>query len=128
MMQLQNFNTLMNQSNEYARMTAGHMKDLDMSNLSNRESANPASLNNISRDSRNESKANLNTSKRNTSTRSTIIKDKSHQVSINEDIILVERIELSLNQITLNHNKICPFCSKSNICRDRFLLNPLSSH
>ena len=108
-------------------MTANHPKDLDMSNLSNRESANPASLNNISRDSRNESKVNLNSSKRNMSSRS-MNKDKNHQVSINEDISLVERIELSLNQITLNHNKICPFCSKSNIIASVYVVLIKPSH
>jgi hypothetical protein len=38
--------------------------------------------------------------------------NKSYQVTLNEDINLIERIEVALNQITMNHNKICPFCSK----------------
>lgn len=112
MMLPQNFNALMNQSNELARMTAGQ-KDLDVSGVSNRDTSMNQSLNNISRDSRNESKPNMNSSKRNTSSRSNV-KDKNYQVSINEDISLIERIEISLNQITANHNKICPFCSKCN--------------
>jgi len=110
MMQFQNFNTLMNQSNQnndFARMGVP-TKDLDTSNLSNRDSVNQ-SLTNISRDS---SRANLNSSKRNASSRANV-KDKNFQVSINDDISLIERIEVSLNQITMNHNKVCPFCSKS---------------
>lgn len=110
MMQPQNFNNLMNQSNDLARMAAAQ-KDLDVSGLSNRDNSMNQSLNNISRDSRTEPRQNLNSSKRNTSSRSNV-KDKNYQLRINEDIHLIERIEISLNQITANHNKICPFCSK----------------
>ena len=110
MMQPQNFNNLMNQSNDLARMAAAQ-KDLDVSGLSNRDNSMNQSLNNISRDSRTEPRPNLNSSKRNTSSRSNV-KDKNYQLRINEDIHLIERIEISLNQITANHNKICPFCSK----------------
>ena len=108
MIQLQHFNQLMNQSNQNNDFARGATRDLDTSNLSNRDSVNP-SLTNVSRDS---SRANINTSKRNTSSR-TNAKDKNYQVSINDDISLIERIEVWLNQITMNHNKVCPFCSKS---------------
>ena len=98
------FNTLLNQSNEFEglRNTVG---DLNTSNLSQN-----MSLNNISRDS------NTNTSSRkNTSSRANPKTSKNYQVTLNEDISLIERIEIMLNQITMNHNKTCPFCSKSTI-------------
>lgn len=98
------FNTLLNQSNDFdaLRNTVG---DLNTSNLSQN-----MSLNNISRDS------NTNTSNRkNTSSRANAKTSKNYQVTLNEDISLIERIEIMLNQITMNHNKTCPFCSKSTI-------------
>lgn len=117
LMQLQNFNAMIGQTNDFGARNSAP-KDLDTSNIS-RDSANH-SLTNISRDSRTESRANLNTSKRNTSSRANV-KDKNYQVTINEDINLIERIEIFLNLIAPNHNKICPFCSKSNFLSLSFL-------
>ncbi len=69
---------------------------------------------NMSRDSRNDSLMDLNTSnRRNTSSRANPKTSKNYQVTLNDDISLIERIEIVLNQITMNHNKTCPFCSKS---------------
>lgn len=72
-------------------------------------------LNNVSRDSRNGSRTDLSTSRRNNMSSKTNGKGgKNFQVAVNDDINLIERIEAALNQISLNHNKICPFCSKGN--------------
>jgi hypothetical protein len=40
-------------------------------------------------------------------------KNKNYQVQINDDIVLIERIEGVLNQITNNHNRVCPYSSRS---------------
>jgi len=54
-----------------------------------------------------------NTSERkNTSSKAAHLRNKNYQKVVNEDINLIERIETMLNQVTLNHNKVCPFCSK----------------
>ena len=111
-MKFQSFNNLLNQSNEFMMNKAS--QDLNTSNMSNKDSRK-MSMNNISRDSRNDSLVDLNTSnRRNTSSRTNPKTSKNYQVTLNEDISLIERIEILLNQITMNHNKTCPFCSKSN--------------
>jgi hypothetical protein len=40
-------------------------------------------------------------------------KNKNYQVQINDDIVLIERIEGVLSQITNNHNRVCPYSSRS---------------
>lgn len=108
-MRFQSFNSLLNQSNDFLMMNKGQA-DLNTSNMSNKDSRN-MSLNNLSRDS---GHIDLNTSnRRNTSSRAGGKTSKNYQVTLNEDISLIERIEIMLNQITMNHNKSCPFCSKS---------------
>ena len=104
-MRFQSFNSLLNQSNDFLMMNKGQ-GDLNTS----KDSRN-MSLNNLSRDS---GHMDLNTSnRRNTSSRANAKTSKNYQVTLNEDISLIERIEIMLNQITMNHNKSCPFCSKS---------------
>jgi len=108
-MRFQSFNSLLNQSNDFLMMNKGQGADLNTSNMSNKDSRN-MSLNNLSRDS---GHMDLNTSnRRNTSSRANAKTSKNYQVTLNEDISLIERIEIMLNQITMNHNKSCPFCSK----------------
>ena len=108
-MRFQSFNSLLNQSNDFLMMNKGQA-DLNTSNMSNKDSRN-MSLNNLSRDS---GHMDLNTSnRRNTSSRAGGKTSKNYQVTLNEDISLIERIEIMLNQITMNHNKSCPFCNKS---------------
>ena len=64
-----------------------------------------------SKDMKNQST--LNTSKRNNMSSKSMAKgNKSYQVSVNEDISLIERTEAVLNQILMNHSKVCPYCSK----------------
>ena len=106
------FNSLLNQSNDFM-MKNSMPNDLNTSNLSNKDSRN-MSLNNVSRDSRNDSRVDLNmsNSRRNTSSRANPKTSKNYQVTLNDDISLIERIEIMLNQITMNHNRCCPFCSK----------------
>jgi len=50
--------------------------------------------------------------RKNTSSKIAQLRNKNYQKVVNEDINLIERIETILNQVTLNHNKVCPFCSK----------------
>lgn len=69
------------------------------------------SVHNISQD--NSHRLDANTSgRKNASSRANIRNNKNYQKIVNEDINLIERIEAILNQITLNHNKVCPFCGK----------------
>lgn len=116
------FNTLLNQSNEYA-LGKSMQNDLNNSSTSNRDMKN-ISLNNLSRDS---GMRDLNTSnsRRNMSSRTGMRSKKNYQVTINDDIQLIERIESMLNQITINHNKICPFCTK---CKEIHLLGFCSNN
>jgi len=107
-MRFQSFNALLNQSNDFMMNKAS--QDLNTSNISNKDSRK-MSINNISRDSID---LNTSSSRRNTSSRANPKTSKNYQVTLNEDISLIERIEIMLNQITINHNKACPFCSKSN--------------
>jgi hypothetical protein len=87
--------------------------DRGMQNMGSKDIKVP-SLNNMSRDSRNGSRVDLNSSRKNASNSKNNLKgNKSYQVALNDDINLIERIEVFLNQITLNHNKVCPFCSKT---------------
>ncbi len=53
-----------------------------------------------------------NTSERKNTSSKAQLRHKNSQKVVNEDINLIERIETILNQVTLNHNKVCPFCSK----------------
>lgn len=89
---------------------------LNDSQMSGRDNKN-VSLANLSRDSDMRGDLNTSNSRRNMSSRNIAKTKKNYQVTINEDIKLVERIEAMLNQITANHNKICPFCNK---CKDLF--------
>ncbi len=84
-------------------------------NFQNSNSKEP-SLTNLNKSTNNNtSRSDLNTSRRNnTSSKSNSKSNKNYQVVINEDISLIERIEAFLNQISLNHHKVCPFCSKGN--------------
>jgi len=110
-----NPNMTMGQFNQMTMNMKGNMpSDRNMHHMSSKDMKVP-SLNNISRDSRNGSRVDLNNSSRkNTSSSKNNLKgNKSYQVALNDDINLIERIEGFLNQITLNHNKVCPFCSKS---------------
>ncbi len=50
--------------------------------------------------------------KRTISSKANLKNHMKSQKIINEDILLIERIEAFLNPITLNHNKVCPFCGK----------------
>ena len=80
--------------------------------VSSKDMKNQSTLN-TSRDSKNTSRVELNTSKRNNMSSKSMAKgNKSYQVSVNEDISLIERTEAVLNQILMNHSKVCPFCSK----------------
>ena len=109
-----NPNMAMGQFNQMAMNMKGNMpNDRGMQNMSSKDIKAP-SLNNMSRDSRNGSRVDLNSSRKNASNSKNNLKgNKSYQVALNDDINLIERIEVFLNQITLNHNKVCPFCSKS---------------
>jgi len=115
-----NPNMTMGQFNQMAMNMKGNMpNDRSMQNMSSKDIKVP-SLNNMSRDSRNGSRVDLNSSRKNASNSKNNLKgNKSYQVALNDDINLIERIEVFLNQITLNHNKVCPFCSKSKF----FLMN-----
>jgi len=104
------FNTLLNQSNDFA-LGKGNSNDLNTSGLSNPDVKN-VSLNNLSRDSGLRGDMNTSQNRRNLSSRASMKSKKNYQVTINDDIQLIERIESFLNQITSNHNKICPFCTK----------------
>ena len=86
--------------------------DLNTSGIS--QGDHDASLNNLSHVSGFKNDLNTSNSRRNLSSRSNAKAKKNFQVNINEDIKLIERIETVLNQISANHNKVCPFCVKSN--------------
>jgi len=109
-----NPNMTMGQFNQMTMSMKGSMStDRSMHNMSSKDIKVP-SLNNMSRDSRNGSRVDLNSSRKNASSSKNNLKgNKSYQVALNDDINLIERIEGFLNQITLNHNKVCPFCSKT---------------
>lgn len=63
----------------------------------------------MSRDSRND----LSTSATKSRSKNNAKSNKSYQNAINEDIVLIERIEGILNNITSNHNKVCPYSARS---------------
>ena len=105
----------LNQFNNLNANVKPSPNDFSMSNTTPRDARN-TSINNISRDSRNGSKLDISTNKRtNMSSKTNSKGAKSYQVAVNEDINLIERIEVVLNQITMNHSKVCPFCSKSKV-------------
>ena len=111
-MRYSSFNTLLNQSNDFPGMKNAPI-DLNSSSVSDRDK--DVSLGNLSRNS---GYLNSSNSKRNQSSRSNNMRAKNYQVTINEDIKLIERIETVLNAIIANHNKVCPFCNKrkSELC------------
>jgi len=87
--------------------------DQSLQAISSKDVKNQSTMN-TSRDSKNTSRAELNTSKRNNmSSKANAKGNKNYQVAVNDDINLIERIEIILNQISMNHSKVCPFCSKS---------------
>ncbi len=103
------FNTLLNQSGDY---TGPKIISNDLNTSSISEKFGDNSLNNLSRNSGYRNDLNNSNSRRNQSSRSNL-RSKNFQVTINDDIKLIERIESVLNAIIANHNKVCPFCNKS---------------
>jgi len=108
-MRYSSFNTLLNQSNDFGGIKNAP-NDLNSSSLSDRDK--DVSLGNLSRNSGYRMDLNTSNSKRNQSSRSNNLRAKNYQVTINDDIKLIERIETVLNAIIANHNKVCPFCNK----------------
>lgn len=122
---VRSFNPLLSQQPEFnPNMQFSTFSQLNQNfiplNISGNHSANNSKLN----DSRNHpinmsNSRDLNTSNsiNNNSTNKSKSKsggksNKNYQVQINDDIVLIERIEGVLNNITSNHNKFCPYSSR----------------
>ena len=98
-------------------------KDNSSSNLSG--NSRTMSINNTSQDTSH--RVDSNTSgRRNGSSKANTKSRLSFQKTVNEDISLIEKIDALLNQITLNHNKVCPFCGKCKKLTVLFILFSLS--
>lgn len=121
------FNPLIAQPNEYVNPNMSYQpfnqlnQNFNQQNHSNNNSKlndsrnqqnNVSFLSNISnsRDLNTSNSQNMSTNK--SKSKSGGKSNKNFQKQINEDIVLIERIESVLNNITSNHNKFCPYSAR----------------
>lgn len=114
-MQFPGFTGRMAAQPEQTSNNYGFPIESNTSNLSGGNSRN-ISLNNTSSNTSQRFDS-LPSDRRNPNSRVNMNQNEESIKPINEDIIIIERIEPSLNQISMNHNRICPFCSQGNLIR-----------